>query len=166
MDAGLLILRLVAGIVMAAHGAQKLFGWFGGYGLNGTGQFFEGLGFRPGRVFAFAAGASETVGGLLVALGFLHPIGAALIVSVMLVATATVHWGHGLFASSNGIEVPLLYGTAAAALALTGPGSYSLDQAWGLIGFWTPALSATILGLAIVGATANLALRRQPPVAA
>jgi len=166
MSLGLLLVRVAFGTLMAAHGAQKLFGWFGGYGLNGTGQFFEGLGFRPGRVFAFAAGASEAVGGLLVALGFLHPIGAALIVSVMLVATATVHWGHGLFANSNGIEVPLLYGTAAAALALTGPGSYSLDQVLGLIGFWTPAVSSTALALGIVGATANLALRRQPPVAA
>src|SRR4029079_1509248 len=87
VNLGLLLVRLAFGTLMAAHGAQKLFGWFGGYGLNGTGQFFAGLGFRPGRTFAFAAGASEAAGGLLVAFGFLHPLGAALIVSVMLVAT-------------------------------------------------------------------------------
>jgi putative oxidoreductase len=161
-----LLVRIAFGTLMAAHGAQKLFGWFGGYGLNGTGQFFEGLGFRPGRAFAFAAGASESVGGLLIALGFLQPVGAALIVSVMLVATATVHWGHGLFAGSNGIEVPVLYGTAAAALALTGPGAYSLDQALGLTALWTPAVSWTILAVALLGGAANLGLRRQPPVSA
>jgi putative oxidoreductase len=166
VNLGLLLVRLGFGTLMAAHGAQKLFGWFGGYGLNGTGRFFEGLGFRPGRAFAFAAGASETIGGLLVAFGFLHPLGAALIVSVMLVATATVHWGHGLFAASNGIEVPLLYGTAAVALALTGPGVYSLDHALGLTAFWTPSVSLTVLVLALVGGAANLALRRQQPVAA
>jgi putative oxidoreductase len=166
VNLGLLLVRIAFGTLMAAHGAQKLFGWFGGYGLNGTGQFFEGLGFRPGRTFAFAAGASESIGGLLVVLGLLHPVGAALIVSVMLVATATVHWGHGLFAGTNGIEIPVLYGTAAVALALTGPGVYSLDHALGLAAFWTPAVSWSVLGAAILGGAANLGLRRQQPVSA
>ena len=127
MDAGLLVVRTVFGLVMAAHGSQKLFGWFGGYGLAGTGGFFESLGFRPGRFFAALAGSGELFGGLLLALGFLGPVGPALVLSVMIVAAATVHWHHGLFAASNGIEVPLLYGAAATALALTGPGQYSVD---------------------------------------
>ena len=129
MDAGLLMLRVVLGLVMAAHGAQKLFGWFGGYGLAGTGGFFESIGFRPGRFFAMAAGTSELVGGLLVALGLLGPLGPAMIVAIMIVAAATVHWQHGLFASNNGIELTLLYAVGAAAIALIGNGAYSLATA-------------------------------------
>src|SRR5262245_1946131 len=120
---GLLLARVVIGLVMAAHGAQKLFGWFGGHGLAGTGQFFSNyLGFRPGKAFAAAAGLAELSGGLLVAAGLLGPVGPALITSVMIVALVTVHWQHGLFASNNGIEVPLLYITAALGLALAGYG--------------------------------------------
>src|SRR6185436_14398725 len=95
MDAGLLIVRLVFGLLMAAHGSQKLFGWFGGYGLAGTAGFFEQLGFRPGKLFAGAAAGTEIVAGLLVAAGLLGPLGPALIVSVMIVAAATVHWKGG-----------------------------------------------------------------------
>src|SRR5256885_8437168 len=124
---GLLLVRVVIGVIMAAHGAQKLLGWFGGYGLRGTGQFFEQLGFQPGPAFAAAASISEIVSGLLVALGFLGPVGPALMISVMIVAAVTVHWEHGLFAGKNGIEVPLLYAAAAFALALTGYGEFSLD---------------------------------------
>src|SRR5438046_2548264 len=120
MNAGLLLIRLVFGLVMAAHGAQKLFGWFGGYGIAGTGGFLESLGFRPGKVFAALAGLGEFGGGLLLALGFLGPIGPALVLSVMIVAAVTVHWGKGLFATSNGIEMPLLYAAASASLALIG----------------------------------------------
>ena len=86
MHTGLLIARLVFGLLMAAHGAQKLFGWFGGYGLNGTGGFMEKLGFRPGRLFAAAAGFSEFAGGLLVALGLFGPVGPALFLSVMILS--------------------------------------------------------------------------------
>ena len=131
MDAGLILVRLVIGPLMAAHGAQKLFGWFGGYGLAGTGGFFEGLGFRPGRTFAATAGGHRVASGVLVALGLLGPIGPALMLSVMVVAAISVHWPN-VFAQSNGIEVPLLYGVTAAALALTGFGAYSLDAAVGL----------------------------------
>ena len=163
MTFGLLVLRLVFGLVMAAHGAQKLFGWFGGYGLNGTGGFFETLGFRPGRLFAFAAGASELTGGLLTAAGFLGPIGPALMLAPMIVAAVTVHW-HGLFATKNGIELPLLYAVAAIALALTGPGPLSLDA---LLGITTSlAVNASVLALAALGGLANLALRRHEPVTA
>jgi|KBSMisStandDraft_5_1062788.scaffolds.fasta_scaffold564255_1 putative oxidoreductase len=158
MDAGLLIGRVVLGLLMAGHGAQKLFGWFGGYGLEGTGGFLETLGFRPGRAFAAAAALTEVGGGLLTAAGLFGPVGPALIVSVMIVAAVTVHW-HGLFAQNNGIEVPLLYATGAAALALTGFGGFSLDALLGLTAFWSPLVSWTVLAVGIAGGFANLALR-------
>jgi putative oxidoreductase len=158
MDAGLLLARMVFGLVMAAHGSQKLFGWFGGYGLAGTGAFFESLGFRPGRLFAAAAGGTEFVAGLLVASGLLGPLGPAMIIPVMIVAVATVHWSHGLFAQNNGIELPLLNAAAAAAIALVGHGAYSLDAALGLT--WPAEVVWIALGLGILGGFANLATRK------
>src|SRR6516162_8982493 len=164
MQAGLLILRAVVGLVMAAHGSQKLFGWFGGYGIAGTGGFLESLGFRPGRLFAAAAGYAEFVGGLLIALGFLGPIGPMLVLATMVVAAISVHWQNGLFAASNGIEVPLLFGTIAVALALTGPGALSLDGLFGLTPFWTPETGLAAIAVGVIGAVANLAARRPAPV--
>lgn len=164
MDAGLLFARVVIGLLMAAHGTQKLFGWFGGYGLSGTAGFFEALGFRPGRFFATAAAATEVGSGLLLALGLFEPFAAAAMVSVMIVAAVTVHWQHGVFAASNGIELPLLYGVAATALALTGPGAYSLDAVLGLTALWTPGLVLTALALGVAAALGNLALRKSGPV--
>ena len=161
LSAGLLIARLVFGLSMSAHGAQKLFGWFGGYGLAGTGQFFDKLGFRPGRMFAAVASATEIVGGLLLAFGFLGPIGPALIVSVMIVAVVTVHWDNGFFAATNGIELPLLFAAVAVVLAFTGPGRYSLDAVLGLQALWSPVVAATALGAGIIGAIGNLTLRRR-----
>jgi len=161
MNEGLIIIRLVFGLVMAAHGAQKLFGWFGGHGLAGTAGFLEMLGFRPGRMFAATAATAEFAGGLLTALGLFGPVGPALMLSVMIVAAVSVHLKNGLFAMSNGIELALLYGAAAAGLALTGPGRYSLDALLGLTALWTPALAWTALGLGILGGIANLAIRRQ-----
>jgi putative oxidoreductase len=147
---------------MAAHGAQKLFGWFGGYGLNKTGEFFVHLGFQRGRAFAAAASLTEITSGLLITLGFLGPIGPALVVSVMLVAVFTVHWKNGLFAGDNGIEVPLLYATGAIALALIGYGRYSVDALLGIQSLWTPALTVLALGAGALGGMANLAIRRRP----
>ena len=164
MDAGLLLARMVLGSLMAAHGAQKLFGWFGGYGIAGTGGYFESLGFRPGRFFAAAAGATEFIGGALLALGLLGPLGPAMIIATMVVAIATVHWTNGVFAQNNGFELPLLYAVGAAALALIGYGAYSIDAALQLS--WSDAVVWTALGLGVIGGVANLAIRKTEPAAA
>ena len=164
MDAGLLLARMVLGLLMAAHGAQKLFGWFGGYGIAGTGGYFESIGFRPGRFFAAAAGTTEFIGGLLLALGLLGPLGPAMIIATMVVAIATVHWANGVFAQNNGFELPLLYAVVAAALALVGFGAYSLDAALQLS--WGQPVVLTVLGLGVIGGFANLAVRKTAPEAA
>jgi putative oxidoreductase len=158
---GLLLVRLV-GLGLAAHGAQKLFGWFGGYGLAGTGGFMESLGFKPGRLFAAAAGFSEVAGGLLIALGLGGPIGPMLIIAPMIVAILAVHLSKGFFAQDGGYELPLIYGVLAAALALIGYGSYSLDAAFGLSALYTPAANGIAIALGVVGGFGNLALRRVP----
>jgi putative oxidoreductase len=159
MDAGLLVVRSVVGLLMAAHGAQKLFGWFGGYGLAGTGHFFDGLGFKPGRFFAALASGAEVFGGLLIALGVFGPVGPAVVLSVMIVGAVAVHWNNGVFAQNSGIEVPLLYATVAVALALTGYGWYSADALFGLTPLWTPVVNWAALIVGVVGGFANLALR-------
>src|SRR5262245_21535625 len=132
MDTAILFIRLTFGLAMAAHGAQKLFGWFSGYGIKKTGGFFEAIGFRPGVPFAIAAGLSELGGGILIAVGLFTPLGAAAVVSAMLGAMISVHVKNGFFAMSDGIELPFLYAVAAVAVAWTGAGAFSLDRLLGL----------------------------------
>lgn len=163
MDTGLLLARLVLGLAMAAHGSQKLFGWFGGHGLRGTAGFFEGLGFRPGPLFAMAAGLGELAGGGLTALGLLGPIGPGLVILTMVVAMASVHWSHGFFAMTNGVELPLVYATGAWALAIAGPGALSLDRLLGLTALSTPTLAWVAGGAALLGAALSLLARRFAP---
>ncbi|HEY0394988.1 MAG TPA: DoxX family membrane protein [Candidatus Elarobacter sp.] len=159
----LLFVRLIVGLAMAAHGAQKLFGWFGGYGLAGTGGFLEQLGFKPGKAFAFAAGLAEGLGGLLIALGLFGPVGAALVISAMTVAIVTVHLRNGFFATTNGVELPLLYLLVAVIYGFSGYGALSVDAATGLAAIWTPTLVWVFVGLGIVGGLLNLAVRRKAP---
>ncbi|WP_030024413.1 DoxX family protein [Streptomyces monomycini] len=125
-DVGLLLLRLAVGLIMAAHGAQKLFGWFGGPGLDGTGQFFTASGYPAGKAMAVVAGLSETLGGLGLVLGLLTPLAGAAVVGTMVNALA-VKWGGGFFAP-EGVEYELLLTAGAGALALTGPGRYAVDR--------------------------------------
>jgi putative oxidoreductase len=165
LSTGLLAARLVLGPLMAAHGAQKLFGWFGGPGLRGTAAGMEHLGFRPGLPFALAAGTTEFAAGLLMALGLLGPVGPALTVSVMLVAAVSAHLRNGLWAQNGGYEMALLYGAVAFALALTGPGAWSADAALGLSSRWTPGLTWIALAIGLAGGAANLLARRSAPAA-
>lgn len=162
MDIGLLLLRVVVGLTLAAHGAQKLFGWFGGPGLDGVAQFFTMLGFPPGKRHALMAGLAETGGGLLLALGLFTPLAAALIVSVMLVAIFTVHIAKGFFVANGGYEYNLVIVAAALAIAFTGPGSWSLEA---LLGRHCSGLlwGVAALFVGILGATVALIERRTAP---
>lgn len=125
-DAGLLVLRLALGLTMAVHGAQKLFGWFGGGGPEGAGAFLTSAGYPSGGTLALVAGLTETLGGLGLVLGLLTPLAGAAVLGTMLNALA-VKWGGGFFAPA-GPEYELLLAAAAAALTLSGPGRWSADH--------------------------------------
>jgi putative oxidoreductase len=158
MEIGLLFLRLAVGLTLAAHGAQKLFGWFGGPGLSGLGEAFARLGFQPGRRHALVAGLVEVGGGLLLALGLLTPVAGALVFSVMLVAAVSVHFKQGFFNTSGGYEYNLILAVAGLAIAFTGPGALSMDALLGLTmtgAFW--GVAAFIVGL--IGGLITLAQR-------
>ncbi|MEW9700086.1 DoxX family protein [Paenibacillus sp. SI8] len=127
MALGLLIIRLVIGLTFAAHGTQKVFGWFGGYGPKGTGGFFESIGIKPGVLMAVLAGLAEIAGGLLFAAGLWTIAGAALIVLTMLVAIIKVHGKNGYWVTANGIEYNVALIVIAIGVALIGAGDYSLD---------------------------------------
>jgi putative oxidoreductase len=131
MDIALLTLRIVAGLLFAGHGAQKLFGWFGGYGPDGTGGFFESLGVKPGRQHAMAAGASEMGGGALLAAGLATPVAAAAITGVMTTAIRTVHQPNGPWITENGWEYTAVVIATVLTIVEIGPGPVSLDAVLG-----------------------------------
>ncbi|NVJ51976.1 MAG: DoxX family protein [Gammaproteobacteria bacterium] len=122
-----LILRVPVGIILAAHGAQKLFGWFGGYGLEGTGQWMASIGLEPGYWMALLAGSAEFFGGVALVLGVFTRLAAVSAVITMLVAIVTVHLSQGFFMSNNGYEYALALMAASGALLVQGAGSWSLD---------------------------------------
>ncbi len=157
---GLLIARLIVGLAMAAHGAQKAFGIFGGHGIKATSGFFESLGYRPGVLFAAPAAYGEIAGGALTALGLFGPVGPALIVLVMIVAAGTVHLKNGFFASKGGVELNAFYIAASLALAFAGPGVFSVDNLAGLDTYFSGQIDALVIGAGIVAGVATLALRR------
>src|SRR3954471_22362473 len=150
MHLGLLALHGVVGLLLVGHGAQKLFGVFGGHGVEGTAGFFEGLGLRPGRLHALAGGGAEVVGGALIALGLLVPVGALLVIAVMTTAARTAHKGKGVWAQNGGWELPLVNATVAFALAAVGAGKISLDHALGVdmqgAGWALAALALGVVG--------------------
>lgn len=126
-----LILRVPVGIIFAAHGAQKLFGWFGGYGLDGTGQFFASVGLVPGYPMALLAGLVEFFGGLALVAGLLVRPSAAALAGAMLIAVFAVHWSQGFFASNGGYEYALALFAASLALTFSGGGRWSVDGTLG-----------------------------------
>src|SRR5215210_1464192 len=164
MHLGRLLTRLTIGEVFLVHGTQKLFGWFGGYGPDGTGQFFESLGLRPGRRNALAAGATETSCGVLLAAGLATPAAAAGLTGVMVTALRTAIWKDGIKPATGEFET--LLAVAALALAETGPGALSLDAALGYehngTGWMLAALGAGAAGSAMVMAAAEPAPASEP----
>lgn len=166
MDLALFVLHVIVGLLFIGHGTQKLFGWFGGHGLAGTAGFFESIGLRPGRLHAPAAGLAETVGGVLIALGLIVPLGAALIIAVMVAAVLTVHIGNGIWAQDSGVEHPLLTAIAVFALAGIGAGDWSLDAALDIdlasTGWALAAFGAGLVGGLGAVLSGRLAARNAP----
>lgn len=163
----ILIARVLLGAIFFYHGTQKLFGWFGGYGLKGTGGFFEGaLGMKPGVLFAFASGAAEFIASLLMLAGWLNPIGSALIVGVMIVAILTVHIPKGFDNNNGGYEYPLANIAGAFALAASGYGAFSLDAVAPVTALSAPNVAWIVFAVVIVGSLLSLVARRAPKPAA
>ncbi len=161
MDLALLILRVIVGLLLAGHGAQKLFGWFGGYGLRGTSGWLASIGFRPPLFWAWTVGICEFGGGLLFTLGLLSPLGSLGIAASMLTAIAKVHWPK-IWVTEGGLELPLVDLAVVIAVGITGPGTVSLDSALGT-GLSMPL---TVIGVILVLAGWIIALfssARRPP---
>lgn len=160
---GLLILRLVLGMTLAAHGAQKLFGWWGGTGMKGWTGAMTRMRIRPAAPWAWMSALAELVGGLLVAIGLLNPLGSFAIAGSMLVAIALVHWPKGFWTTKGGYEFNLLIVASAAAVAIAGPGAYSLDSA---LGIHLPEPSLLIIGTLATIAGVSVALVTRAPAEA
>ena len=148
-DLGMLILRVASGGLMAGHGAQKLFGWFGGPGIKGTTGWLESMGMKPGRPWAIMAGLSEFGGGVLTAVGALNPIGPVGTIGAMSMATAKVHWGKPIWVTSGGAELTVTNIAIALAVGMVRPGKFSLDNA---LGIQLPRRLILIPGVVLAGA--------------
>lgn len=160
MNLALLAARLIIGLGVAAHGSQKLFGWFGGGGVRGTAAYMESLGYRPGAMYAVLAGLGEFVGGALIVLGLFNGLGPALVILVMLVAIATVHLPHGYFASNNGWELPAANIAAVLAFDYSGYGKYCIDRMLNLP-FYSLEVRWVMIGAAVILALGALATRHR-----
>ncbi|PXY22153.1 DoxX family protein [Prauserella muralis] len=158
MDLGLLVLRLLLAALLFGHGTQKLLGWFGGAGIAGTAAVFERWGFVPGSRLVVLAALTELAGAASIATGLLTPGGCALVIGTMAVAAAATA-GNGFWAQQGGCEVPFCYGALAVVLAVTGPGSWSLDAALGLSGLAGPVWGAAALAVGLLAAGVPLAAR-------
>jgi putative oxidoreductase len=153
MRLGIAVMRAIVGALFMGHGLQKLMGWFGGHGLEATGESFEGLGLRPGKPHAAAAGLAETAGGALLCAGFLTPLGASMVTGSMAVAVHKIHFKNGVWVSEGGFEYNLVLAAVAFACAADGPGALSLDERLG-IKMSGPGFALAELGAALAGAAA------------
>ena len=158
---GLLVLRVCAGVAMAAHGYQK---FFKGGKIDDTAGWFDSMGMRPGRFHAILAASTELGAGILFALGLLTPLAALAFVALMFVAGYTVHWENGFMSAKNGIELNFIYALLAVAVATTGPGEYSLDYQLELIEDFDGITGLLIAAVGGVGAAiGQLAIFYRPP---
>lgn len=153
LDIALLILRIVIGLLFIGHGAQKLFGWFGGHGITGTANWLESLGLSPPKFWAIVSGSAEFFGGFGLVLGLFTPVAAALIIGVMLMAIIKIHWVNGLWITQNGMEYALLNAVVVALIGLVEPGRYALDSFLNIaypmpMTFWI-ALAVVVIGVLI-----------------
>ena len=160
LDTGLLILRLVLGVVFIGHGAQKLFGLFGGGGLKGTTGWIGSMGMRPAWFWGFMASISEFGGGVLLLLGFLNPLGSLGVIAAMLMAIAKVHWTKGFWSAKGGYEFPLMNLAAALAIGFIGAGAFSVD---GILGIALPEPVTLIVGLVVVALGVLTAILSEAP---
>jgi putative oxidoreductase len=158
IDFSLFILQLGVGLVFAAHGAQKMFGWWGGPGLTGWQGAMTHMGFRPARLFALVSALTELAGGLFLAVGFLTPVAAALLLAQTVVIIGQVHLANGFFNQRSGIEFPLVLGIGAAAVGFGGSSAISLDAALGLA--VDPAVRGVLLALGLLAGLITLAIPR------
>ena len=158
MSLGLLVLRVVIGLTLAAHGAQKAFGWWSGPGPHGWRSGMERMGMRPSPLWAVLSTAAELVGGLLLALGLLTPFAVAVLVAQSLVIIFHVHWPRGFFSQGGGFEYPLAILATVVAIAGTGPGSYSLDSALHLA--YSDSLRIALLVIGVIAGLVALAVPR------
>ncbi|GCF09421.1 DoxX family protein [Dictyobacter arantiisoli] len=169
LSIGLFILRLVVGLLLMGHGSQKVFGWFGGHGFVGTSGWLKSMGFSPAWFWTLLGGGGEFVGGLLLLLGFLTPLGAIAVIASMLMAVVRFHWSAGLWSTSGGFEYPLVLLAVSLGLALTGPGAYAIDSALGLVVpaliFWV-LLAVSVIIVAIGAITSTQASKQATQQAA
>jgi putative oxidoreductase len=166
MDLALLVLRLVVGLLFVGHGAQKLFGVFGGGGLEGTAGMFDNIGLQPGWLHARAAGTAEFLGGALIALGLFTPFAAAALIGVMTTAVITVHARNGIWNTNQGYEFNVVLSAAVFALAGIGAGAWSLDNAFGFdlngVIWAVGALAVGIIGGVGTVILGRISARREP----
>ncbi len=160
-DVGLLLLRVIVGVGFSLHGFQKLFGWFGGGGLDGTAKWFAGLGFGNGRAAAISAGTTEIAGGIGLALGLLTPLAAAGMIGTMTTAAFVNAAENGFWSANKGWELNLYLIVVAAAVAIAGPGRWSLDVQFGFDGVFGPLVGAAAVAVGLVGGTLRWATRRR-----
>jgi len=157
-DLGLLVLRLVVGLTMSAHGAQKAFGWWKGSGWAGWKAVMVRMGFRPATAWGVIGIAAELVGGLLLAIGFLTPLGAMALIGQSVVIIIKAHWSRGFWGRDGGFEFPLSLAAGVVAIVGTGAGALSLDAVLGLS--WPVEVRVALAALGVVGGLAGIAITR------